>query len=118
MSPTGTHQDLSNDTTFSHIKSRVPVPLMHGFMSLKWYSFKLYCRGGEESLLSPGEAEGQGHQHCGGGLPDSGAQEAAPHPTALLPPGKGPVYHEIDCLWIFFYQMVSSMVYVFRGTLD
>ena len=26
MSPT--HQDLSNDTTFSQIKSRVPVPLM------------------------------------------------------------------------------------------
>ena len=25
MSPT--HQDLSNDTTFSQIKSRVPVPL-------------------------------------------------------------------------------------------
>ena len=23
-----THQDLSNDTTFSQIKSRVPVPLM------------------------------------------------------------------------------------------
>ena len=27
MSPT--HQDLSNDTTFSQIKSRVPVPLRH-----------------------------------------------------------------------------------------
>ena len=26
MSPT--HQDLSNDTTFSQIKSRVPVPLI------------------------------------------------------------------------------------------
>ena len=28
MSPT--HQDLSNDTTFNQIKSRVPVPLRNG----------------------------------------------------------------------------------------
>ena len=31
MSPT--HQDLSNDTTFSQIKSRVPVPLRLGWFS-------------------------------------------------------------------------------------
>ena len=39
MSPT--HQDLSNDTTFSQIKSRVPVPLSRydllGYSSSKVY---------------------------------------------------------------------------------
>ena len=33
MSPT--HQDLSNDTTFSQIKSRVPVPLRLSFLTSK-----------------------------------------------------------------------------------
>ena len=32
MSPT--HQDLSNDTTFSQIKSRVPVPLTSNFINI------------------------------------------------------------------------------------
>jgi len=35
-----THQDLSNDTTFSQIKSRVPVPLKgnsHEILNFKYF---------------------------------------------------------------------------------
>ena len=55
MSPT--HQDLSNDTTFSQIKSRVPVPLNTGNKSI-FANISLYnldqiikkCLGGEVNL--------------------------------------------------------------------
>ena len=46
MSPT--HQDLSNDTTFSQIKSRVPVPLNRNRYLVK--------KGGTDTLVGPGEA--------------------------------------------------------------
>ena len=44
MSPT--HQDLSNDTAFSQIKSRVPVPLNEERVNLIW----LYIMGGGENF--------------------------------------------------------------------
>ena len=34
-----TNQDLSNDTTFSQIKSLVPVPLIHGII---WKTIKMF----------------------------------------------------------------------------
>ena len=46
------------------------------------------CRGGEDGLHGPGEVEGQGHQHRGRGLPDTGAQETEHITPALLPTGK------------------------------
>ena len=37
MSPT--HQDLSNDTTFSQLKSRVPVPLTFFTLIMNYYYY-------------------------------------------------------------------------------
>ena len=43
MSPT--HQDLSNDTTFSQIKSRVPVPL------ITYLGVLVYYKAGQKLLM-------------------------------------------------------------------
>ena len=54
------------------------------------------CRGGEDGLHGPGEVEGQGHQHRGRGLPDTGAQETEHSTPALLPTGIVPEIQETE----------------------
>ena len=53
MSPT--HQDLSNDTTFSQIKSRVPIPLRSAFAMVA-HAGQAYAFGG---ILSPSSTPGR-----------------------------------------------------------